>query len=290
MNTALKNAILMPFNCLYKISPQLTLRTLFRLKQGYSLNLDDPASLNEKIQWIKLYDRNPLFPICSDKYAVREYVTEKGCGDSLNELLWEGANPEEIPFDSLPDKYVVKATHGSTFNYICLDNKAVDRKQLISKCKKWLNSPFLPCYGEWFYGVYPPRIIVEKFLESPDGLPDFKIYCYNGKPSFIAVHEGRFGKHTSDLFTPEWKHIDGVEYGYPNATVAMGKPKCLSSLLDYANKLSKDFNLVRVDYYVVDEKPIFGELTFTDGAGFDRFNPQTADFELGKGLRLPLRP
>ena len=107
MDTLKKRIILTPFNILYKISPKLELKLLFRIKQGYKLNLKNPKTFNEKLQWIKLYDKNPLMPKCVDKYTVREYVKNMGCEDILNELLWEGFNPEEIPFDILPDKFVI---------------------------------------------------------------------------------------------------------------------------------------------------------------------------------------
>ena len=156
MDNIKKNIILTPFNILYKISPKLDLKILFRLKLGYKLNLKNPRTYNEKLQWIKLYDKNPLMPKCCDKYAVREYIEEKGYGSILNNLIWEGFNPEDIPFDDLPDKFVLKVTHGSTFNIICQDKSKLDREDVIKNCKKWLKAKFLPCYGEWFYGIEKP--------------------------------------------------------------------------------------------------------------------------------------
>src|SRR5699024_2222235 len=118
MNNITKNLILSPFNLLYKISPEIDLKVLFYLKQHYRLNLKNPKTYNEKLQWIKLYDKNPLMPKCCDKYTVREFVKNQGCGEILNDLIWEGFSPEDIPFDQLPPKYVIKVTHGSTFNII----------------------------------------------------------------------------------------------------------------------------------------------------------------------------
>ena len=113
------------------MSPELTLKILFRLKVGYPLNLEHPRIYNEKLKWIKLHDRNPLMAQCCDKYAVREYVESKGCGEYLNDRRWQGFDPEEIPFDELPDQYVVKVTHGSTFNVIVNGARPVDREELV---------------------------------------------------------------------------------------------------------------------------------------------------------------
>ena len=157
MDTIKKRIILTPLNILYKISPKLELELLFWMKQGYRLNLKNPKTFNEKIQWIKLYDKNHLMPKCVDKYTVREYVKSKGCGDILNELLWEGFNPEDIPFDKLPNRFVIKVTHGSTFNIICKNKKKLNIPEAKEKLSKWLKEKFIPCYGEWFYGIEKPE-------------------------------------------------------------------------------------------------------------------------------------
>ena len=159
MKTDTKNVLLAPFNLLYKISPELELKLLFRIKQGYRLNLKNPTTYNEKIQWIKLYDKNPLMPKCVDKYMVREYIEKIGCENILNDILWNGFNPDDIPFEKLPNKFVVKVTHGSTFNIICTDKTKLEIEDSKKKLKKWLKEKFIPCYGEWFYGIEKPRII-----------------------------------------------------------------------------------------------------------------------------------
>ena len=126
-------------NLLYKISPKLCLKILFRLKTGYKLNLENPTTYNEKLQWIKLYDRDPLMAKCADKYAVRDYVKVQGCEEILNDLLWEGFNPDEIPFDDLPEQFVIKVTHGSTFNIICKDKSQLDKPK-TKKVEKMVKS------------------------------------------------------------------------------------------------------------------------------------------------------
>ena len=273
MNSLLKNIILTPFNLLYNISPEYELKLMFRLKQGYSLNLEDPQTFNEKIQWIKLYDKNPLMAKCSDKYLVRNYIKELGCGELLTRLLWEGAEPETIPFDSLPSRFVIKATHGSTFNIICEDKSKLNQANVIEKCRKWLNARFLPCYGEWFYGVERPRIIIEEFLESDDKTPvkDYKVLCFNGNASLIRVDSDRFTRHKTDLYDLNWNLLKNVRWKYPNSDEETPKPECLNKLLQYAEKIAKPFHLARVDFYIARSKIYFGEITFTSCAGFDRF-------------------
>lgn len=289
MDNLKKNMILMPFNILYKFSPRITLQILFFLKLGYPLNLKNPCTYNEKIQWIKLYDHNPLMPKCCDKFAVRECVESKNCGHLLNTLLWQGFNPEDIPFDALPDRFVIKVTHGSTFNIICKDKKRLNRQDAVDKCRKWLKAKFLPAYGEWFYGLEKPRIIVEKYLDDGTGrLRDYKIYCFNGVPRYIGVDSSdENGKHCKDIYDTNWNLLSGYEMAYPCSGKTISRPENLEGLLKYASMLSKDFLHVRTDFYIVNEKIIFGELTFTNSAGFGRVSPKEFAKEMGAYLKLP---
>lgn len=288
MNNITKNIILFPFNILYHISPSLDLRILFFLKQKYKLNLKNPKTFNEKLQWIKLYDHNPLMPKCCDKYTVREFVKAQGCEQILNTLLWEGDRAEDIPYASLPEKFVIKVTHGSTFNIICTDKNKLDRGQVVANCNRWLKAKFLPCYGEWFYGIEKPRIIVESYIESDDGeqLKDYKVFCFNGVPKYIRVDSDRFTDHKMDVYDCIWNYIPNVNMGLHCSGNNFEKPECLTELLEYAAKLSVPFLHVRVDFYVVGNKCYFGEMTFTNGSGFDRFETHDFDLEMGNHLKL----
>lgn len=289
MDNLLKNVILTPFNLLYRIHPKLELQLLFKLKCRYKLNLKNPITYNEKLQWIKLYDRNPLMPKCCDKYTVREYVNSKDCGEILNALLWEGVNPEDIPFDVLPKQYVIKVTHGSTFNIICTDSSKLDRQDVIAKCKKWLKAKFLPCYGEWFYGIERPRIIVEKYLEGgKEGLHDYKVYCFNGIPRYISIDSNRgTGEHTKDIYDTQWNLMHGYEMAYKASEVPKPKPSFLDDLLKYSKILSEDFLHARVDFFVVENNIFFGEITFTNSAGFGNVSPYEFAKKMGDYLELP---
>lgn len=291
MDNLKKNVILAPFNLLYKISPKLDLKILFRLKLGYKLNLKNPRTYNEKLQWIKLYDKNPLMTKCCDKYAVREYIEQKGYGYILNNLLWKGFQPEDIPFDELPDKFVIKVTHGSTFNIICEDKTNLDRKDVIKKCNKWLKAKFLPCYGEWFYGIEKPRVIIEEYLEGDNGLPlfDYKFFCFNGIPKMIYVDTWKDGMHAINAYDADFNLLEGIELGYPNdVETKVEIPNALNEMKEIAKELSGDFLHVRVDFYYTHGKIYFGELTFTKGAGFGKIKPFEYDVKMGDWLKLPI--
>lgn len=256
MNTMIKNAVLAPFNVLYAISPRTCLKALFRLKQGYGLNLNNPKTFSEKIQWIKLNDRNPLMPLCADKYEVRDYVKEHGCGQYLNDLLWHGADPSQIPFNELPERYVVKVTHGSTFNVLVDGKKPVKRDEVVAKCRKWLKAKFLPCYGEWFYGRsggVEPSIVVERFIESDSdcGLDDYKVFVMNGKAVLTLVCTGRTANaHYEDCFDNDWNLIEGVDMGEERSGKEISKPACYDEMIAAAEKLAAPFNHARVDFYI----------------------------------------
>ena len=286
LDNLIKNVILTPFNVLYKVDPALTLEILFRLKQGYPLDLKDPKTYNEKLQWVKLNDRAPLMAACCDKYHVREYVKARGLEHILNGLLWEGFDPAEIPYDTLPDKFVIKVTHGSTFNIICEDASKLDRDEVTKKCRKWLRAKFIPCYGEWFYGKRRPRVIVEDYIESTDGeaLKDYKVFCFNGKPLLIRVDTDRFSAHRDTVYDCDWHLIEGAHMGH-GCGKAIEKPECLDELLEYAHILSEPFRHARVDFYITD-RITFGEITFTNGAGFDKFSSYEFDRMMGDHFEL----
>ena len=291
MNNTAKNLLLTPFNILYKINPELDLKVLFRLKLGYKLNLKNPTTYNEKLQWIKLNDKNPLMPKCCDKYAVREYVESKGCKKLLNELLWEGFNPDEIPYESLPNKFVIKVTHGSTFNIICSEKSKLNVEQVNKRLKKWLKVKFLPCYGEWFYGVERPRIIIEKFIESDDDLKDYKVFCFNGEPKYIAVYSDRYlnnGKPCQEIYDLDWNITHNHTNDYKLPCKLTKKPCNLNEIIKYSKILSKDFRHARVDFFNPNNNLIFGEITFTSSAGFGKFSSKQFEEEMGNYLNLPV--
>ena len=289
MDDVMKSILLTPFNILYKINPVAETKLLFRLKTGEKLDLEHPRTFNQKLQWLKLYDKNQLKTVCCDKFTVREYVESKGLGHILNELYWEGSDPEQIPFDTLPDQFVIKVTHGSTFNIICKDKAKLDREKAVKQLKKWLKARFIPCYGEWWYGKVRPRVIVERYLEDPEynELIDYKVMCFGGEPKLIDVHTERFSGHKRDFYDLDWKHLDGYRLKYENGKL-IPKPKVLDEALKYASILSQDFIHARVDFYIIGTEIYFGEVTFANGAGFDKLSPRAFDLQMGEWIKLPL--
>lgn len=289
MNYYLKNFILLPMNLLYSINPKLEIKLMFYLKQKYKLNLDDPKTYNEKINWQKLYYHNPNMSVCSDKFLVRNYVSEHGCNATLNELLWEGFDPVEIPFDSFPDKFVIKITHGSGFNIICTDKSSLNKKKVQKQLRKWMRTKYIKCYGESWYGREKPRIIVEKYLYNKNGgaLFDYKFFCFKGEPQFVYVDTWKDGRHHINMYDADFNLYRNVSLGYPtDFNDGIVRPENYEEMLDVAKKLSAEFPHVRIDLYNVDGKIIFGEMTFSKGAGFDRILPYEFDLKMGENFEV----
>ncbi|MGH4140380.1 ATP-grasp fold amidoligase family protein [Clostridium sp.] len=294
MNKTFKNLLLIPMNILYIMSPKTELKLMFYLKHGYKLNLDNPKTYNEKLNWIKLYYHNELMPVCADKYAVRQYVNDCGCGDILNDLLWEGFDASEIPFDDLPKQFVIKVTHGSGNNIICKNKDELNKEKTRKQLNKWLKNKYLPCYGEWFYGVVKPRIIIETFLcENNLNIPeDYKMFYFNNKEGaegvgVTAIYSDKFINQNSTLYDAEWNILSDVFFdNLPNNNL-FEKPELYEKMIDYAKILSFPFPHVRVDFYVIREKIYFGELTFINGAGFDKITPHSFDEIMGNWIKLP---
>jgi hypothetical protein len=289
MNKRVKNAVLIPMNILYKLNPSVTLKLLYRLKTGRRLDLKSPKTYTEKIQWLKLNYKSKLLPICSDKYTARKYVKHCGCENILTKLYWYGDDPSAIPFDDLPDQFVIKVTHGSGFNIICKNKQELDINATTRVLKRWLKEKYLPCYGEWFYGVIKPRIIVEEYLDDGNGSSpkDYKFYCFHGEPKLINVHVNRFTNHKSILFDVNWNPLKNIKMKEVDNSITVEKPAELDELLKYARILSKGFPHVRVDLYIVNSKIYFGELSFTSDAGFVTISPIQTEEIIGEWLKIP---
>ena len=289
MNYFIKNLILFPMNVLYSINPKKEIELMFYLKQKRRLDLQNPKTYNEKLNWIKLNYKNELMSICSDKYLVRGYVEEKGCREILNTLLWQGFNPEEIPFSELPSEFVIKVTHGSGFNIICKDKNTLDKKKTIKLLKKWLRTKYIKCYGEAWYGVEKPRIIVESYLKNNDNSPlfDYKFFCFDGEPKWVYVDTWKDGAHHINMYDMDFNLLDDVSLGYPRDDTEISPPANYAQLIETAKSLSEGFPHVRVDLYSINGNVVFGEMTFSKGAGFDKIQPYEFELEMGNCLKLP---
>lgn len=287
MHYSLKRIILAPLNLLYKLNPSLELKLLYRIQTGKKLSLSNPTLYNEKLQWLKLNYRDPIMPYCVDKYTVREVVKKRGLNEILTPLLWEGVDPDKIPFENLPSRFVIKVTHGSGLNIICKDKNKLNIKSTKKKLNKWLKTEFLPCYGEWYYGQVKPRIIIEELLTKyDDQIPeDYKILSFNGKPKYIVVDTDRFSNHKRNIYNLNWELMEGYNMEFPN-DAPIEKPQELEKMLKYASILSKDFPHVRVDFFQVNGEVYFGELTFSNGSGFDTIYPEKFNEELGGYIKI----
>lgn len=271
---------------LSRFFPVLASKILYKRMLHKRLNLKEPKTLNEKLMFLKLYkySGNELVAKCADKYKVREYVAQKDCAELLNGLIGVWENPDDIDFDSLPSKFVLKCNHGSGFNIICSDKDILDTESVKKQLKKWLKTDYGYDTAEMgIYKLIPRNVICEEYIETSDGLPpaDYKIFCSNGVPKLIFVATDRINDNTRfDYYTTDWKWIP-VANGHPNNGDIREKPPCLDEMLGYAAKLSEGFPLVRVDFYEEKGKIIFGELTFTHFGCIQPFIPDKYDYEFG---------
>lgn len=263
----------------------------YKRATGHDLDLSAPRRFTEKIQWMKLYYDNPLLITCSDKYAVRGYVESKGYGGILNGLAGVYSDPSQIDTEALPDRFVVKATHGSTWNLIVKDKGEFlrRRKTHYKTFRKWLSRDYSLYGRELHYTYIPPRLIVEEFLEEPGGgeITDYKVFCFGGEPKLVQVDYDRHSAHTRNYFDTGWNLMDMNVTIHKNRLPAGPPPENLGEMLEIARVLSEDFAHVRVDLYSVGGKIYFGELTFTDGNGHFSYDPDEADLMLGEWLELP---
>lgn len=269
-------------------NPILATKIIYRKHFGLSLNLKKPKRFTEKLQWLKLYkySHNPLITQCADKYAVRKYVIEHKCGHLLNELLGCWNSVDDIPWDSLPQKFALKCTHGCHFNIICKDKSKLDIEAVKKQLSKWMSSRYESGAVELIYDDVKPRIICEKYIDSLAGdYPiDYKFFCSYGETKMIYVLTGRTD-HSSfiDYFTPDWKWIPVRNGVHPNAGVhKIDRPEKLNEMMDYAKKLAADFPFCRVDFYCENGKVMFGELTFLPTGGLMHFMPNSYDLKFGK--------
>lgn len=258
---------------------------------GKVLNLDNPVTFNEKLQWLKLYDRRPEYTVMADKYRVREYIAEQLGEEYLIPLLGAWEDPEQINFDKLPNQFVLKCNHNSGLGmYICHDKTQMDIKQVKRDLKHGLKQNYYLTGREWPYKDIPRKVICEQFMtNNGEELADYKIHCFNGEPRLILVCRDRFQESglTEDFFTEVWEHLPVKRPNIPQAKLQIEKPAQLEQMLAFARKLSQGIPFVRVDFYVIDGSVYFGELTFFPASGMAPFTPEDWDETFGSWLQLP---
>lgn len=262
----------------------------FKACTGETLDLENPVTYNQKIQWLKVYDTTPLKTQLTDKYLVRDWVKDKIGEKYLTKLLGVWHNFDDIDFDSLPDKFVLKANHASGFNYIVSDKAKFNRSDARFKFQKWMNTNFAYFWGiELQYRDIKPLIIAEEYLENDDrDLYDYKFWCFNGKPMYIQfLSERNVGGLKMAFFDTEWNKLDFV-YNHPLLSHPVEKPDNLDEMLKIAETLSQGFAHVRVDLYRLNNGEIkFGEMTFTSSSGACHWNSPEANKKLGDLITLP---
>ena len=266
----------------------------FAKEMRYFPNIETPKSLNEKILWLTQHYKNPQTTICADKYRVKDYIKEKTGRDYLTvPTLATYNNVNDIKLEELPDKFVLKVNWGWGGNqvFVIKDKQKINfdkiKSQIDDSLQLWNNFYYISY--DWGYKDMKPVIYAEKYIEEFDGqLNDYKLYCFNGKVKMTLVVSNRFSrkKTAKTFFDNEW-NILPVKRPKTPINKKIQKPKAWSEMIEIAEKLSKDFPLLRVDFYIINDKPYIGELTFHPGSGFESFEPIEWDYKLGDYLELP---
>ena len=274
-------------NMLNWMPDEAFLKRKFKLVMGYELDLEDPKTFNEKLQWLKLYDRKPLYTKLVDKYEVRKYIAEKIGEEYLVPLVGGPWNsPDEIDFTALPDQFVLKCTHDSGGVIICKDKSAFDIPAAKAVLNKHLKRNFYWANREWPYKDVPPRIIAEKYMEDEtDELRDFKVFCFNGTPRMMYISRDA-AADTTDFFDMDFNHLP-IRMKDPNSAILPAKPEGFEEMRRIASDLSEGIPHVRTDFYCVNGKIYFGELTFYHNGGFTGIKPEEWNYKVGDWIKLP---
>lgn len=263
----------------------------FHNRMGYWPNLSHPKSFNEKLQWIKLYDRKDEYIKMVDKNTAKDYVSSRIGTDYIIPTLGVWSSPEEIEWNKLPNQFVLKVTHDSGGLVICKDKSKLDIAAVREKLHRSLNRDYYKHSREWPYKFVPKLILAEQYMEDSESceLADFKIHNFNGVPRFILVCRNRYSDTglTEDFYDCDWNHLNIRRPKHPNAEILMAAPPELPNMLELAKVLSKDIPFVRTDFYIVNHKIYFGELTFFPASGMTPFIPNEWDITFGQWLKLP---
>lgn len=271
-------------------SDKLFLKTMFRHFMGTELNLDHPKTFSEKLQWLKLYDRNPEYTKMVDKYEAKKYVAGIIGEEYIIPTLAVYNSTSEIDLEALPDKFVLKCTHDSGSVAICKDKKTFQKREAFAILEKGLSKNYFWQNREWPYKNVKPRIIAETYMEDIETqeLRDYKFFCFDGKVKALFIAEDRQGDEETkfDFFDADFHHLD-IRNGHPNADTPPAKPHSFEKMKEMAEKLSQGIPHLRVDFYEANGKIYFGELTFSHWSGFTPFEPEEWDLKFGEWLHLP---
>ncbi len=264
-------------------------RIYFHVRHGKipkGLNFNSPKTFNEKINYLKLYNKQDNGSLLADKIEVKEFVKKIIGEEYLIPSIKTFETVEEIIWDDLPSSFVIKATHSSGMNFICPDKNNINTEKVIEDMKNWLTTDYTEIGGEWQYNL-TPRLICEEYLENTKNLPllDYKFLCFNGKPIYIQVDIDRFSKHTRNIYDLNW-NLQSFTFIYENSKHPINKPKKLEEMIHISEKLSQGFPLMRVDLYSYQNRIYFGELTFHPDGGCGFIRPYKFDKILGNLINL----
>lgn len=277
------------------VPDRIFLQIKYFLIFGKRLNLESPETFNEKIQWLKLYDRKPEYTQMVDKYEARKYIENKIGKEYLIPLFGVWDNFDDINFDSLPDSFVLKANHFSGGVFICKNKQNFDIKKVRQEINRVLKRNYYFYGREWPYKNVKPKIIAEKYLDDKKHIvpKDFKIYCFNGLPKLIVIFHDRYNNTTQkseSVYDTEWNlYPCSLDEHFLINTEKEPKPECLDELLYLTRKMCCDFSQVRIDWYIIDNKIYAGEITLHTASGFTRLIPNEYDKLLGSWISLPPR-
>ena len=260
-------------------------------KMGKWLDLDNPVTFNEKLQWLKAYDLNPYYTDIVDKQKVKEIISEKIGEEHIIPTIAIYERPEDIKWEDLPDRFVLKCTHDSGGIVVCQDKKSIDKAAALKKLTKHYNRNYYYNKREWPYKNIKPRIIAEQYMEDREGegeLKDYKFFCFNGVPKMLFIASDRHKKVETkfDFFDMDFNHLD-IRQGHPNSEILPEKPETFEQMKEMAAKLSEGFPHVRVDLYEINGKIYFGELTLYHYSGTVPFDPVKWDTTMGEWITLP---
>lgn len=275
---------------------KLYLQIIYFLEMGHVLNLKKPSKFTEKIQWLKIYDRKPVYTFVVDKITAKEYVANIVGSRFIIPNLGVWNNFDDIDFSLLPQKFVLKTNHGSASGgvLICKDKTTFNITEAKKKLEKGLRYNAYYKYREWPYKNIKPKIFAEELLEmeKDEELIDYKFFCFNGEPKFCQVIKDRRTKETIDFFDMEWKHLDfiGLNPKAEFSKIPPQRPTTLPQMIEVARKLSTLAAFCRVDMYETGDTCYFGEITLYPASGIGKFNPITVDEMMGSMLSLPKIP
>jgi hypothetical protein len=271
----------------WRFTDEAYIKSTYKKRFGRAINLKDPQTYTEKLQWLKLFYRNDKMPICTDKYEVHDYLKPLGYGHILNDNIGVYDNADDIDFESLPDAFVAKTTHGCSSNLICKNKNELNWKKWQKIMNSWLKLNVYAFGREWNYKVVKPRIIIEKLIDHQP-LIDYKFMCFNGEPKYLQINNDLEGIHYVDFYDINWNRVDFTYNKFRKSDHVLPIPPQFEEMKTLAEELSKPFPYVRVDFYNPPGKIIFGELTFFPGSGLLPLIPVKNNYDLLLGSQLVL--